>query len=160
MDKTLQFDARGNLFPATVQEVLWSDFESNFVLGNHRSKLCKNFRSFVMDIKREISPEFWVWVDGSFVGQKEIPHDIDALFLLGYRICERKKSVLDNVYFAGKQKYTEGLDLYYTAEYPESHKRHFLSHLNHLYWDDIYGHTRQDSNGKRFSKGYVKIKIV
>jgi uncharacterized protein DUF6932 len=110
-------------------------------------------------LQKEVVQEFTVWVGGSFVTQKQDPQDLDAVFFLDYRVCENKKTVLDNVWFNGELKFTKGLDVYYSIEYPASHNRHFLSHLNHLYWEDLYGHTRQDAAGRRFPKGFVELKF-
>lgn len=110
-------------------------------------------------IQQNIQPDFKVWVDGSFVSKKNNPRDIDAVFLLDYKTCEQYKSVLDSSYFIKELKFTKGLDLYYSIEYPTNHKRHFLSHLNHLYWQDVYGHTRKDDNEKQFSKGFIELRF-
>lgn|GEM_PF-3962569 len=94
-----------------------------------------------------------------FISQKLHPKDIDAVFLLDHTIVSLKKSVLGNQWFSPAQKLNFGLDLYYSIEYPKDHNRYFLSHLNHLYWKDIYGHTRVDSFGKQYKKGFLTIKF-
>ena len=47
----------------------------------------------------------------------------------------------------------------YTLQYPKTHKRHFISHLNHLYWTDVYGHTRKDNEENNYKKGFIVLKF-
>jgi hypothetical protein len=161
--KKLQFDLQGNVQPSDVISFGWKDFYQMFVLdfenSETRKKLYGNFIGFIERIQHEITDDFIIWVDGSFISKKLNPRDVDALFLLDYRSCEYKKSVLDNQYFIKEFKYSKGLDLYYSIEYPKNHKRHFMSHLNHLYWQDVYGHTRKDINGRQYTKGFLELKI-
>lgn len=161
--KNLHFDIHGNLYPSEITPINWDEFYEVFILdfedSETRKKLSNNFVVFIEQIQQQITPEFTIWIDGSFVSKKLNPRDIDAVFLLDYRSCEYKKSVLDNQYFVKEYKYSKGLDLYYSIEYPENHKRHFLSHLNQLYWQDVYGHTRKDSNQRQYSKGFLELKI-
>jgi hypothetical protein len=161
--KKLLFDIHGNLQPSEIIPLSWEVFYQTFVLdfenSEIRQKHINNFISFIKRIQQDIIPEFTIWVNGSFVSKKLDPRDIDAVFLLNHRSCEYKKSILDNQYFIKEFKFTKGLDLYYSIEYPEGHKRHFLSHLNHLYWQDVYGHTRKDINSKQYTKGFIELKI-
>jgi hypothetical protein len=161
--RNLLFDIRGNLQPSEIIPFSWENFNKIFVLdfedSETRKKLFDNFQGFIHTIQENITPEFTIWVDGSYVSEKQNPRDIDALFLLDFKTCENKKSILDNQYFVKEFKFTKGLDLYFSIEYPENHKRHFLSHLNHLYWQDVYGHTRKDINSKQYTKGFVALKI-
>jgi hypothetical protein len=157
------FDIRGNLQPSEILPFSWEGFNKIFVLdfedSETRKKLFDNFKGFVKNIQENITSDFTIWVDGSYVTEKLNPRDIDALFLFDYKTCEYKKSILDNQYFVKEFKFTKGLDLYFSIEYPENHKRHFLSHLNHLYWQDVYGHTRKDINSNQYTKGFVALKI-
>lgn len=125
-----------------------------------RHRLWGNFIEFAGRFQREVALEFTVWLDGSFVTQKLNPRDIDAVFLLDYQVCEQKKSVLEHRWFIKENKFSIGLDLYYSIEYPETHKRHFLTHLNHLYWLDVYGHIRKDSVGRQYTKGFIQLKFA
>ena len=140
----IQFDERGNLYPPRPIEITDEDFEQHFVKdikeSETRQRLFSNFNSFVRDFQNQISPNFKVWINGSFISKKVNPRDIDAVFLLDYTVCERQQSILDNVWFS------------------KTHKRHFISHLNHLYWADVYGHTRADNTGKNYRKGFIELK--
>ena len=160
----LKFDIRGNLLPPTIISLEWTDFVHYFVTdfaeSTTRKRLLTNFIDFINSIQQDFNiDEFKVWIDGSFVSKKLNPRDIDSVFLLDFKVCERYKSVLDNNFFIKELKSTKGLDLYYSSEYPKNHKRHFLSHLNHLYWQDVYGHTRVDENDKQHSKGFIELKF-
>lgn len=160
----LNYDIRGNLHPATITHLEWTDFVQYFVTdftdSTNRKRLLENFTTFIKHLQENfIQEEFKVWIDGSFVSKKIEPRDIDAVFLLDFKVCERYKSVLDSTFFIKEIKFSKGLDLYYSAEYPTNHKRHFLSHLNHLYWQDVYGHTRLDANNNQHSKGFIELKF-
>ena len=159
----IQFDERGHLYPPRPIEITYEDFEQHFVTdikeSETRQRLFNNFNRFVQDFQNQISPNFKIWIDGSFISKKVNPRDIDAVFLLDYTDCERQQSILDSVWFSKTHKFRLGLDLYYSIEYPKTHKRHFISHLNHLYWADVYGHTRKDNTGKNYRKGFIELKF-
>lgn len=156
------FDEQGYLKPSQPIPALLEDVEQYFVQrmakSDTRHQLWANFVEFALLFRDEVASVFTIWLDGSFVTQKLNPMDIDAVFLIDYRVCERKKSVLENQWFIAENKPKKGLDLYYSIEYPENHKRHFLTHLNHLYWLDVYGHTRKDIHGRQHAKGFIQIK--
>jgi hypothetical protein len=157
------YDIRGNLTPNEIIPMEWDDFVQYFVNEKTnsatRQQLLSNFTAFIEQLQGTISPNFKIWVDGSFISTKINPRDIDAVFLLPYDIVERKKSVLEHQVFIKEFKYSKGLDLYFFADYPENHKRSFFSHHFKLYWKDIYGHTRPDTNKQKFSKGFIELTI-
>lgn len=162
-DDFFQFDERGYLRSKKPVAARWEEVEQFFVeaiqKSETRKRLWLNFLEFTKRLQEEIAPIFIVWLDGSFVTEKLNPRDIDAVFMLDHRVCEQKKSILEQSWFNAENKQTKGLDLYYSIEYPKTHKRHFLTHLNHLYWLDIYGHTRIDTFGQKFTKGFVELKF-
>lgn len=159
----LQYDMRGNLTPATKIDLTWQVFLDEFVKrfpsSTSRQRLCANFADFIERLQQEIAKEFTVWVGGSFVSQKVNPADVDAVFFIDHQSSELKKSILDRVWFNGSLKYSKGLDVYYSIEYPPTHKRHFLTHLDYLHWEDLYGKTRQDAAGRRLRKGFIELKF-
>jgi hypothetical protein len=159
----LYFDKRGNLSPAQIIEVDWIDFKENFEIAFteslDRKQLFNNFERFITRIKSDISEEFKIWVNGSFVSNKLNPRDIDAVFWIPFSVAESKKSILDNQFFTKNVKNSLKLDLYYSIDYPENHKKNFLTHLDKLYWQDVYGNSRQDHRGFQHQKGFLELKI-
>lgn len=159
----LHFDERGNLFPTHLQEATLAEVESFFVErikeSVTRKMLWINFLGFIDKFQKELNIPFEIWLDGSFISEKRNPRDIDAVFMIDYQTVEQKKSVLESKWFTRENKLNLNLDLYYSIEYPPSHKRYFLTHLNHLYWQDVYGHTRKDSLGRQYKKGFISLKI-
>jgi hypothetical protein len=157
------YDIRGNLTPNEIIPMEWDNFVQHFVIdkpnSRTRQQILSNFAAFIEQLHGTICPNFKIWVDGSFVSTKQNPGDIDAVFLLPHDVWERKKSVLEHQIFIKEFKFSKGLDLYYFADYPENHKRHFLSHLDHLYWQDVYGHTKPDGYRQQFDKGFIELKI-
>ncbi len=160
----LEFDKNGYLKPKGKMNLTLEVFTHNFVEAfqdreTTRTLLFENFQNFQAELGSLLRYPYSIWLDGSFVSQKINPTDLDAVYLLDYRDCEAHRSVFDQKYFSSAQKQVKRLDFYYSLEYPLNHKRHFLSHLNHLYWEDIYGYSRPDENGYRTPKGFVEIKI-
>lgn len=159
----LNYDIRGNLESNEIIPMEWDNFVQHFITDRPNSRtrqdLLANFTAFLLQLHSTISPNFKIWIDGSFISTKINPNDIDAVFLLPFEIYERKKSVLDNQIFIKNLKYSKGLDLYYFADYPENHKRYFLNHHFKIYWQDVYGHTRPDNNKQQFSKGFIQLII-
>jgi hypothetical protein len=157
------YDIRGNLTPNEIIPMEWDNFVQHFVVEKPnsatRQQLLSNFVAFIEQLQGTISPNFKIWIDGSFISTKINPRDIDAVFLLPYDIVERKKSVLEHQVFIKEFKFSKGLDLYYFADYPENHKRNFLSHHFKIYWKDVYGHTRPDINKQQFGKGFIELTI-
>jgi hypothetical protein len=158
------YDIRGNLYPNSVIATDWDSFEDTFVTrfaqeSETRTVIFANFVAFIKRLQNIVETDFSIWVDGSFISKKVNPRDLDAVFYINYRVAELKKSVLDNFYFVKKLKYSDKLDLYYSIEYPENHKRHFLTHLNRLYWLDVYGNTRKDDLGQQYTKGFIELNI-
>jgi len=158
----LNYNQFGNLLP-NKKELTWEEFLTEFV-DNYpdsvtRKKIALNFKNYLQAFKKEIISKFFIWVDGSFVSKKLNPNDLEAVFYIDYKICQSKKTNLDKIWFSSHQKYAYSLDLYYSIDYPKDHKRHFLSHLNYLYWEDIYGSTRVDNQGRSHKKGFIIIKF-
>ncbi len=159
----LQFDVRGNLFNGIHvldKEEIYQHFVASFPNSSTRKRLWSNSNTFIERFEEEITTKYSVWIDGSFATQKLNPRDIDAVFYIDNQVVELKKSVLDTKWFFKEQKFKTGLDLYFSIEYPAQHKRHFLSHLNYLYWQDVYGHTRKDEFGKQYSKGFISLQNI
>jgi hypothetical protein len=158
-----QFNQLGNISPNKIIEINWPTlnevFDENFSNSSTRRQLLTNLEQFILQIENEITGELKIWINGSFISQKINPRDIDAVFWLPHQIAEHKKSILDNQFFTKQVKISLNLDLYYAIDYPKNHKKYFLTHLDALYWKDVYGHTRQDSNGVQHQKGFFELKI-
>lgn len=156
----IKFDIRGNLINGIHvlnREEIYQYFVLEFPNSSTRERLWMNFSAFLERFEKDVTAYYEVWIDGSFATQKLNPRDIDAVFHIDNQVVEFKKSVLDTKWFDKEQKFKIGLDLYYSIEYPKQHKRYFLSHLNHLYWQDVYGHTRKDELGKQHTKGFISL---
>jgi hypothetical protein len=161
--KKWKFDIHGNLYPPQIIPLSWAEFHQFFVLDFEnsmtRQKLVANFIEYLQTFQQQIVDDFTVWIDGSFISNKLNPNDIDAVFHIDYKICETKQSLLEYKFFNPDIKYSKDLDVYYLKNYPKQHKRHFLTHLDELYWQDVYGHTRKDVYSKQYSKGFITIQF-
>ena len=82
----LTFDIRGNLMPYEKVRLTLSEFEELFVHSfdkqSTRYEIFENYSKFISDFKKEITPHFIQWVNGSFVSNKKNPNDIDFVTLI------------------------------------------------------------------------------
>jgi hypothetical protein len=95
----MTFDERGNLVESielsieTFREIFvdkWLDKTST------RRAIFQNFETYISDFKNLITPNFTMWVDGSFVNaKKDNPNDIDFVSFIDYRVYEAKKALID-----------------------------------------------------------------
>ena len=68
------FDIRGNLTPAQAIDGSFQDFETTFVQSFEDSAtrllIFENFKRYINDFQTMITPDFCLWIDGSFVTHK------------------------------------------------------------------------------------------
>jgi hypothetical protein len=69
------FDSDGNL-PAGIHFVIWTEFETRFVVNPHRRLLFEGLQS-ASAILKSVGCRT-IYVDGSFVTAKEYPNDFDV----------------------------------------------------------------------------------
>ncbi len=156
--ESMNFDKYGFIKPYQKLEVSFHEFYIEFVesfpISNTRFHLFEKLSQFLKDFKQRINDDFILWVDGSFVSQKLNPKDIDIVLFVEYTIFDKYFRVFDGLHNYGK---SIGIDAYFIRNYPENHLRHFVTHLDILYWKDIYGYTKPNELGTRFPKGFIEI---
>lgn len=72
------FDERGNL-PPGIHLLSWTDFSKEFGWNPHRQRLLDGLKRAIDELK--VVGCQTLYVDGSFVTQKELPNDFDACWL-------------------------------------------------------------------------------
>ncbi len=157
----MQFDELGNLFPYKIIEIDLEAFEdffvTNFPKSDSRQKLFKNYISYVNSFKSQVNCNFYQWIDGSFVTTKQNPNDIDIVTFLNFEVYENNVTQIAD--FQGyKVKNEQYLDCYFVKEYPTEHKNYeIITHYDSVEWFHLFSKTRVQRNGKRYSKGIIKI---
>ena len=117
------------------------------------------YLTYINDFKRDVTPNFIQWINGSFVSRKENPKDIDFLTIIDFQIYEAKAKLIDNQFRnpIAKAKYI--LDAYTLKSYPLGHKNHYITECDLLYWENWFGRTKMNRAKKKFSKGFIQIQF-
>jgi len=157
----LTFDIRGNLYPPKRiilnPNQLELFFVKSFKEDSSRHKIFINYVEFVQDFKKEITPNFTHWIDGSFISSKKNPNDIDFVTIIEHSVYEEKRDIIDNKFRLKNAKNQYKVDAYTIELYPEGHKKYLICKSDLLYWDNWFGNTKKDWTKKNFPKGYVEI---
>lgn len=156
----LTFDHNGHLtphqpIPSNLEE-LEACFVQPFMQSNTRNRLFVNFLRYLERFKRRVSRHFTVWMDGSFVTQKETPNDLDFVIFLDYRIYELQEGFLDQFWTFSLE--AEGLDAYLVKNYPASHPDYEAITVSQTReWLYLYGNTAKNEEGISYPKGFVEL---
>lgn len=155
----LTFTRHGHLTPS--KEILSNEneltkfFVDKIIDSITRKRLYDNYLNFINEFIEQITPNFTVWINGSFVTLKLNPNDIDFVVFLEGAIVQEKQKELE----ALQKKYeTQNLDLYFVKVYPKNHKRHFWYISKQMEWRHLFTKTKQQKRTRKsFSKGFLKI---
>ena len=161
----MEFDIRGNL--SETVEMTLSEFYDIFVAKWHKDNTTRYaiyevFETYLMDFKTLITPNFTMWIDGSFVeNKKHRPNDIDFVSFIDYKIHDNYSKLIESRFekYGAKDFYGKFLDAYFVPIYPDNHRRVFITKEEEFAWLHLFTKTRPNKEGKRLSKGFVKIKF-
>ncbi|MFE4524756.1 DUF6932 family protein [Cytobacillus firmus] len=161
----MEFNEHGNLNGGIIKGMSLDDVEEffvkNFPNSNTRERNFKGFTEFIEVLKRDgvVQVLSKIWLDGSFLTNKEDPNDIDMVIYLNPHEdnIEAIKDIMKNrtnIFHAlGRQFHC---DAYFSVDddlIPESNvadKRHF--DYQRKYWMGQFGFDREARN-----KGIVEI---
>lgn len=157
------FNFKGNyLTPINAIESREKAFEDFFVNVipdvNHRKVLYNDYKTFIQEFSKQITPNFEVWIGGSFTTKKEFPNDIDLVIFADYEIFQKKMNEFEMLLLNQKLE-NKRLDIHRVEVYPENHKNYeTIYEPNWYYWLDWFSHTRKNRRTKkRQSRGFIKI---
>jgi hypothetical protein len=158
------FDIRGNLLPPQAIDCSLQDFETAFVQSfeesDTRLALFSSFMHYIRDFQTKVTPDFCIWIDGSFVSNKLNPNDLDMVVLIPYEDYEVKEQLQEQQFrLAGAAVYYPNLDVYTVKYYPQMHQKHWNTNLDVLHWTDFWSKTRKNRHGRQFAKGFIQIKF-
>lgn len=160
----ITFDERGHLIES--YELNWTQFQELFVDKWQRDRSTRTnifdvFEKYVADFKTMITPDFDMWINGSFVTQKDNPQDIDFVSFIDYNVYSKKVKLIDNQFgkYGVKKIYGVLLDGYISPIYPQKHEEAFTTRADELYWLNQFSSTKPDRHHKKYSKGFIKIKF-
>jgi len=156
----LKFDTRGNLKPYEKVDLTMDDFEEFFLLNFKTSKsraiVFETFKRYISDLCNEVSKEFTLWINGSFVTNKINPNDIDLVILLDYIVYEKKENLIERKFRKyGQENMYKGVDAYFVRSYPRNHERFWATKYDLVYWGNWFSKTKKNRKKQRFDKGFV-----
>ncbi|MBP6812107.1 MAG: hypothetical protein KA138_11340 [Saprospiraceae bacterium] len=159
------FDIRGHLQPEGLIEITLSEFEEVFVNqfedSDSRKSIFDNYLRYTKDLRDTIGVGFIQWIDGSFVSNKENPRDIDFATFIDWQIYAKRVHEIDTRFSKWEvDNYYENLDAYTICEYPLGHEFHAIFLADRAYWNEWFSNSRFNRLKKRFSKGFIQIKIA
>ena len=127
----LSFDNRGNLKPYEINIISIEEFRHTYVdafsENERRSELFKCYQKYSDDLSKLITNDFYQWIDGSYVSNKQNPRDIDIVSILHYQDYESNLKILQQNFssIASRTKYN--VDGYIVVNYPDTHKKHIFT---------------------------------
>ena len=145
-----QFDNNGYLKPYQPIITDIKGFEKQFANSAVRKVIFKEYLLFLEELQGIQPHSFMQWINGSFTTQKPLPFDIDLVTFVDY-----------STYFMNVQKFKKlekkysKIDAHFSVDFPEGHRKAYETHLDKLYWQDVYGTDRYSR-----PKGFLQIQIL
>jgi hypothetical protein len=102
------------------------------------------------------------WVGGSFVSTKPEPGDVDTVAFFDGTAFDAlplpaRRLISYMCQGHGAQPWW-GCDSFMVAIYPEDHPNHEVATAQPIaYWNNVWGHTRDDDQGHRRPRGYLEV---
>jgi hypothetical protein len=140
------------LLNAGIHDITKDDLSNHFVTPfenkDKRLKLIERF-NYLIEKVEEIGIPFEVWINGSFVTNKEEPNDIDVAFFFDPAVAnalpEDKKIIFREVANNSVSKYRYNCDVYFLPNNDVNLRS---------YWRGWFGFTRTEK-----AKGFARITI-
>ncbi len=111
----------------------------------------ENYLRYLEAIKDTIPNNFYQWIDGSFVTQKQNPNDIDIVTFINYQDFERNIKAFD-VLRKWRFDSKKGIDGYFVPIFPESHRKNTIFKMEQKEWEFQFSRDRDGNN-----KGIIQI---
>lgn len=155
----LSFDQYGHIKPDKVIPISLIEIEVFFVnvfpQSETRLELFTTLTHYIRDLQTIVGTSLHIFINGSFVTQKENPNDIDLVVFVDYDIFMQNESKLFefrcNLRHRKLVKYI-GIDAYIEKIYPQEHPHY---HLDYLHWMNFFS---KDRKGRK--KGFLLLDVL
>jgi len=157
----LKFDERGNLKPYGKNNQNLNEFKDmfveNFTTESTRHAIYSNLEKYISEFKTEITSNFKLWINGSYVTDKMNPGDVDIVILVDREIAVKKEDLLQSKYLNKASLKEFNIDAYIVRTYPEDHKKYGITLSDLLYWEHWFSNSKKNRAKKRYPKGYIEL---
>ncbi|MFN8354179.1 MAG: hypothetical protein U0Y10_07035 [Spirosomataceae bacterium] len=156
---TCEFDKKGHLYPYEAivcdsLEALEYNFVTCFPVSSSRKRIYLGFLEYLFDMGNHLKnidyQDSWkIWIDGSFISQKNHPNDLDLLNILADKEVLHQQKFAFEPLFAERAKESYYVDAYFlllseTQEIKELER----------YWRKQFGRSQDYS-----PKGFIEMTI-
>lgn len=147
--QSLVFDEYGYLTPYEVQQVTRETIIHTFLTNSHRQTIWSQYIEFErLMIARQI-PVLTVWMDGSFVSQKELPNDLDVVWFVDASYLSRNYRALDQV----RNQFPLLHILFAEYHVADTSTAQAINRIEKFKWFSLF------SSKNRQSKGFLELRI-
>jgi len=157
----LTFDSRGNLFPYEITEISFEEFKASFVNSfspdSKRYQLFEKYMTYMDDLSKLTTKNFYQWIDGSFISTKVNPRDLDIVTVLSFEDYEKNKTDLSQKFISHNARKNYKVDAYIVGKYPENHEKYIFTQSDLLYWMNLFEKTKVNKRKQQFRKGFIQI---
>lgn len=143
--------------------IVKSEFVDKFPLVSTRHKIYETFLKYLNDFQIEISENFEMFVDGSFVTKTTDPEDIDFVIFLDSEIFDSNEELIKSKYDRNGAKAVFGkeIDAFIVRKDVEGTMGYKPYKEAYAYWWWHFEKTRRDPrrdvSGIKQSKGFLEI---
>lgn len=141
------FDDNGYLSPNQIIDTDIQSFETAFVTNEQRFMLFTDLQSYMTKLKKTLNSPFRMWIDGSFVTQKNLPNDIDLVTFVNAPNYFYNESALWSILNEHKH-----LDAHYCIIYPFNHRLRRTTDWDIENYKELFLSDRQ-----KIKKGLIQL---
>ncbi|WP_425423202.1 DUF6932 family protein [Spirosoma spitsbergense] len=128
-------------------------FVDIFGWNNSRRFLINQLHAFAAELNNLSIIRYTLWIDGSFVTQKEQPKDLDVVVVLPAQAHRQ----FENALRALRDQF-DGLDLYMVRFISQDEPDHFLYSSDQMEWFFQFTMTKPGRlTRQKFPKGFIQI---
>ena len=143
----INFDNKGNIFPYEITETTFEIFQEVFSFNEHRKAILQEYVEFCSVLKSIQTGEFFQFVDGSFVTQKQYPKDIDIVTFMDADFFNKNAVKLLNL-----RDNFEKIDCFFVPNHSPEHPHYFVTQFGLFEWEQLFNTDRE-----YHPKGIIKI---
>lgn len=148
----MQFDSLGNVYPYKIIETTFDDlylfFLQNNIFTKKREILLNQLSDFLNKLTSLLNSSFYIWIDGSFITQKNSPNDVDILIFIHTNDLLEKQKELSSL----RKEYRKTIDSYFIEICEENSPNFHLFEMNKKEWYFLFSTSRDFK-----SKGIFQI---